>query len=1596
MQITFLNPKGLIPSEVIGVSDMRARLPKAWFGYTNFNMRNPAQKGQDREIDVALITPDRIILVDLKSQGGKIESRTGRWSADGRDMGPSAAHKIRENAKVMASLIRQQVREIPGNPPPIESAVVFSNPRADLSGLSIEEKERTFKLDDFLRIADPKAFQAAYPSASSFNGPLSLTVGQPMKGLEKLFTNGRIILARKASYHGFVSDGTAEFSHPLFREFSAYDQSDPNYTAMLRLWDFAADPDAFALEEDRRNAASRERKVLGYLSTNDPDLYNNFVLRSRAHDEEYTLNYYEIFDRHKDLSRLSRYAGQVANLDMDRRLELAKLFLDRVAGLHRMRVAHRDLGRHSTWIDERRSKVALSGLGAAHFPDVDTMGALRATMLAGRTKVPEDAKAGKPGSPFQQDVFLAAATVWTILTGDVLHSEQDVPMWPPDSLDHEDLPQEIVPWFEKCLAMDAADRMTDGVEAAEEFERALSRNERINLDRQLMRHRRELDPMVEFPAVDWVKKSPYRVFRSRGEDGTDLFVKSWPSRFIGDVRKSTAHLLDFFSRVERLQSLAPAWSPAIEFACLTMDGLLLVQRWSDGDALETGVAAGWSATQLGSFLLELVTAVEELHLQGLAHGDLKPANILVKADTDNPSVPLLLDLFDYSPERDGERSTMAYSPPAGASEPVNRDCYAVAAISIEMAKAWSEAHLGRVWARAIESAAGECGEGEQPWTTLIPLRKLLQEGPREGADASRLELAIPIGWQQEIGPVLSDNGKFHLLLKPAQQQLEICGFDRKITVDLAPDRKPTAAKVRDLSARSATWTSWNSSLSFEGDIRLVSRQANFEGFDALWALVDAGKPESASSPQRPGTDVPEPAGAVSTPTKKATLPFPVVRFWEETIGVEEAQKPEIKLSATPRETGEPGRIVLSVVDPVDWDAFDIDSGKTVKLTRDGEVVGVVDIDRSHGNLVAVKNAREFRRFSVGDCLRIHSGQDLSSFQRRSRATQRILRGRSQIPDLIRYFDPNAKVEPLHMAAPVPQDDLDKYGLNEDQQEAFQHLWQNGPLGLLQGPPGTGKTKFIAAFAHWALNGGRLNNVLILSQSHEAVNNASERVLSVFEELGGDIELLRVGPYEKISAPLRKYHSAALQDRYRELFRADVKARLEIVGRRLGLSDRYVREAHEVEATLGALVRQMDYAERDIDEGAGDGLVQAAERRLAGLHRAFNGMLPSGEEAGGSPRDILEEIREGTAGRFGVHDLDARERFLGLEELSLSWLGALSNRNRNLEEFLARSRNLVSGTCVGIGRHGLRIDKGAFDLVIIDEAARCMPSELAVGMQSAKRVLLVGDHRQLPPLFGHEFLQGLTERLPGFARTDLRKSDFERAFASSYGTSVARTLRLQYRMAPEIGTLVSDNFYPGEGLKTARPEPHSIYATLQAPLDAQTGWLDTGRQASDSEARTSYVNRREATVIIEVLRGLAANAEFLGGAPEALKLKPGEPLVGVICMYAQQKLLIEELLMTSDMTPDFRELVSIDTVDAYQGKECPIVILSMVRNNRESAMGHVKSRNRLNVALSRAMDRLLIVGSAEMFGTTRSPVAPIVASLKAMGRVRTIKALGLKA
>jgi superfamily I DNA and/or RNA helicase len=163
--------------------------------------------------------------------------------------------------------------------------------------------------------------------------------------------------------------------------------------------------------------------------------------------------------------------------------------------------------------------------------------------------------------------------------------------------------------------------------------------------------------------------------------------------------------------------------------------------------------------------------------------------------------------------------------------------------------------------------------------------------------------------------------------------------------------------------------------------------------------------------------------------------------------------------------------------------------------------------------------------------------------------------------------------------------------------------------------------------------------------------------------------------------------------------------------------------------------------------------------------------------------------------------------------------------------------------VGLGSTQFGIAKNRYDWVIVDEAARATPTELAVAIQAGARVLLVGDHRQLPPLYTPEVVAHIVKTLRFHDRTTLTRSDFQRVFESQYGQEAGAMLQTQYRMAPAFGKLVSACFYPTP-LTPGRGDAPAWFSMAAKRLAATITWLDRS-----SAGRASYERKNESFSLI---------------------------------------------------------------------------------------------------------------------------------------------------
>lgn len=250
-------------------------------------------------------------------------------------------------------------------------------------------------------------------------------------------------------------------------------------------------------------------------------------------------------------------------------------------------------------------------------------------------------------------------------------------------------------------------------------------------------------------------------------------------------------------------------------------------------------------------------------------------------------------------------------------------------------------------------------------------------------------------------------------------------------------------------------------------------------------------------------------------------------------------------------------------------------------------------------------------------------------------------------------------------------------------------------------------------------------------------------------------------------------------------------------------------------------------------------------------------------------------------------------------------------------------------------------------LFIDEAAQALEAACWIAIPKADRVILAGDHSQLPP----------TVKNPACLRAGLGKTLME-TIAERHPEAV-RLLKVQYRMNEALMRFSSDWFYGGE-LQAA---PSVRNRTILEYLDTPLVWINVGGEVETDEnvqedrEGDSILNREEAEYTIAALH---LYIEKL--TPRRVRAERID--FAIISPYKAQVRLLRQLLKRDDFLKPFRRQVSINTVDAFQGQERDVVIISMVRANEQGHIGFLGDLRRMNVAITRARYKVIIVGHAE--------------------------------
>lgn len=1623
--------RGVHSREIAGIKKLQEELPSEWVAFTNLELALPHG---GREIDVILICEDRIIAIDIKDWNGKIESSGGAWSLNGRARdGGSPVSKILTNARelwiLLDKYLKQQAMRTGNGPnsvdvPKVEGCVVLTA-TSDRSGISPTEINKVFSIDHFIKmIKNPKLRVAELGGVSPvFHSP-GITTPVWKEKWNRFFNVGtgpfRVSTRHYGGYRAESDAHSFQHAKEIFSEFDVVDLSASGATGLLRRWDFTKAEARFQNEEARLEIAGRERKVIAWLNDRNPEC-ETAILQPKVDDFEKGVEYWEVFDRRRRLQRLSDLsAEQIFAMPRDVRIELLRQTVTRMKVLHDIHAAHLNLGAHSIWI-ESPSIIRISHLLAASFPEVPSLGKNRYQFLSSVT-LPEDVF-DTADTNQRKDVFLLGCIAHTLFFGVPPNVSQigAPPEWSAvadlkdEFLDLHDWLAHALDWAPDCRFVDAGEMLTalnaalDKKPSAKNILEGLERFRTVSSQRKLF---------SEYPIVEDLRDDSRIGMWTSEAAGRTVLVKLWKRESWGDQNREAPRLLAFLEQAEALRLDRPPGCVDIERVIWIGDALVLVQQYLDAPNLaqiNANAESTWSDPDaILTFVQALAQIITTLHDRQVAHGDLKPANILVVQKDLHPH-PVLIDIVDFVPTDDGEQVSTAYAPNSGGR--FERDCYAVTKIAEEL---FARITLDESVGTEIQEAIIKVRSGPPENATLLPLIDAieLKLRPAPLVKIHKINLVIP---GVDDSNFTSDEGKIGLRLVGYGRKLCLCGATEQIVVNLDADGHLGQARRQKIDQKQLTreakfeFATVNAIVTIEEGIcfdldaimdLLADKEIEPRWDDARKSLVIAqntGKEDGSLEASQDSDAVDDadvtPEAALDQLVEKVALQPPlsievdVPKLWERLLDLE--AELTIEGCAIGQSSYQKSAQRHIVPFELESGAFDFARDDTVtvsRLDRTGRWTRIGNLDlsaSSPSHLVIDTRKGEPKTNSVlvfdSQRLKFESHFEVTSRSRRRAATLRVLSRDSRVAELVDVFHPSKELLPQTQNTPVDSGMLsERYGLNTVQIAAFHSIVNQRPVGLLQGPPGTGKTRFIAALVHFALTQGLARNVLLASQSHEAVNGATEEVIKLFHRDDDIPSVLRVGHEGNVSEQLLPYHVARVEGLIKDRFRAEQSNRLHVVGRALAIPPSLVDQLITLETVVRPIIDKILQLKQHSATEGNSLRISALEETLEMLIKEKVGLAYPSEIA-------IDESFSGwlvrkIASQNGFANIAKIENFRNVIELARDFMGSVSSRDRTFETFLAGTRRIVAGTCVGLGRSSLGLTSTPFDLVIVDEAARCTAGELAVPLQSGRWIVLVGDQRQLEPQHRSEVVRSVAKELQ-ISEREILRSDFERVFDSQYGDRAGSSLSEQYRMLPPIGAIVSSAFYQSK-LTHGRVKPIIEVPTLPFPLQKPLTWImtdgfgDVAYQKDDKQRKGALYNVTEADIIVNLILKWDADEALCGWIASQ---KEFAQTIGVICTYRSQSQLIQQKLKRAHLSETMRATVKVDTVDSYQGKQNPIVILSLVRNNADGRSegnvrtirdGFMAQPNRLNVAISRAMDRLVIVGASTRW-RTESPMADIL-------------------
>ncbi|OYT85820.1 MAG: hypothetical protein CFE50_00235 [Pseudomonas sp. PGPPP4] len=1624
--------QGLHGSETKAVARMEAELRDSWHAYASVLVTD--SQGS-MEFDLLIVTHDRLLVVELKNWNGELTSYNGNWYVNGKRRSKSPYHTKRDQALRLLKIIQTELQHKLGFYPSVEAHVVMCGTSKPAT---LQPNDRLFvhTLDEFMTIRGEAGYAKLITGHQflRFDGINFKRPNDPanLKHFDAFFTGTRVEPAtfKIKGYRALTDTPDHQHGNGLFSEYSAEHEKYHNQKALIRRWDLTVLGLIHREDAIWQRIVTREDHLYRTASATNSTLQNYMLRPIEAPDEdnigEDCVAAYELKSNTRRLSDF--IAGNAHKWSPEQKLDIVRALLQPFAEMHTMSVAHRDIQPQVLWYAEDSAHILVSGFHNAFLPEKGTVKELSSLIKSNQSLLPEDVygEDGDIHDPFAQDVYLLAIVAHKICFPDQkMKTEEGLCVWTP--VENDPFEGKLDAFFAKAMDLEHQNRFANAADMHATFNTIALGDDRLFDDNAEVIAgltagdfiKSDLSPfylITHFPPIPGAapplmgEKIAYRCTVG-GEQG---YLKFWQKAAIdGKNPGINRRLLRMRMRIETAINNALPITQVLKHGMFGQgEGLFIVTRYEEGQTWADYVGDLVMVEERLGIAQQLCDIILKIHASEFAHGDLHPDNVLVQTSDAEEGIPsaklVLIDALDWGGASEPHNTSYGPSNPA-ATDSFGRDKFAVYRMVAELFGDEIPVELES----EIQAAA------EQPYGVPVELgllkacidQLLAKKDEPEKPEEPPIRLVFPNNSLPEQPALFQESGlEYHLNVQISDKYVgelfcTLTGNYQKLRFRINPEKRfITTAWIEETSLHEYAQAAFRAAATFTRPVMIQRGLTPHNLPDSLLNFVLNQDDVIDLLDEMFGLDEEGTLDLDESETVAQTIkPH---HIWQALLKTEGEQRLKVEVGEGAITESKTGHwhipCVLKSGNELDFSGGE-DEEIGIYLASDQRHFGWVVPEESGGITLAVKPQGEslgsFRKkIPAGTELFFESKLNHASRFRRQRAMDSVLAGKARIPSLPSYFDEEGEISARpHHAVPSEESIRSRYDnykgspevLNPQQIVAFQQVISRAPLQVIQGPPGTGKTSFVSKLIDYLFSNNLARNILLVGQSHTSVDTVAIKARELCEEMGNTISVVRLGREHQIDEKLLQCHPSALQMRMQHKFQREYEKRINALAKRLLLDKDFVEEVAKLHRSISPLLARIatlgdkllllekrgeqttDYhiKKDEYSRGITDG-VAIVENIIR--TRGYEFSLPEVVNPG-----YWKELVRQIAIMHGVTNQLALQRLMQLITISKDWIDVLTSGQGSFDQFFVKTSQLVTGTLVGMGARWLNIEEQSFDWVIVDEAGRAQASELMIVLQCAKRALLVGDHRQLPPHYDNHQIKHVARHLK-IDEAEVKKTDFERAFIANDGV----TLDTQYRMIEPIGEVISHCFYGGK-LRSHREAAKPWFSELPYPMNKPVSWIDSGSGARSvweedlSKGSGKYINIHEMQVCMDLLRKIA-NSSSLDKLKETKSEKHPYP-IGIIVMYSAQKKIIETEMSRQEWMAPLRDLIDIATVDSYQGQERQIIILNLVRHNPQRKQGFLIEPSRINVSLSRAQERLVIIGSKQMWeaGNQQSALADVL-------------------